>query len=40
MALELAREERLELGGRDVAERFVQPGVVEPAEVFDDGELE
>ena len=31
--------EGLELGWRDVVERFVQAGVVEPAEVFDDGEL-
>jgi hypothetical protein len=29
-----------EFGGRDVAERFVQAGVVEPAEVFDDRDLE
>jgi hypothetical protein len=30
----------LELGGWDVAERLVQAGVVEPADVLDDGELE
>jgi hypothetical protein len=30
----------LELGWWDVAEAFVQAGVVEPAEVFDDRELE
>src|SRR2546430_1406964 len=30
----------LELGGRDVAEARVQPGVVEPAEVFDERKLE
>jgi hypothetical protein len=30
----------LELDGRPVAERFVQAGVVEPAEPFDDRELE
>ena len=30
----------LELGRRDVAERLVQPVVVEPADVLDDGELE
>jgi hypothetical protein len=29
-----------ELGGRDVAERAVQAGLVEPADVFDDRELE
>ena len=28
------------LGGRDVAERFVEAAVVEPADVVDDGELE
>jgi hypothetical protein len=32
--------EGLEFGRRDVAERLVQRGVVEPAEVLDDGELE
>ncbi len=30
----------LVLGGRDVPERFMQAGVVEPADVLDDGELE
>jgi hypothetical protein len=30
----------LELGGREVAERLVQAAVVEPADVFDDGQLE
>jgi hypothetical protein len=30
----------LELSGWDVAERAVQPGVVEPANIFDDRELE
>ena len=30
----------LELDGRAVAERFVEPGVVEPADPFDDRELE
>ena len=28
------------LGRRDVVERFVQSGVVEPAEVLDDSQLE
>ena len=32
--------EGLHLGRRDVAERLVQTGVVEPADVLDDGELE
>jgi hypothetical protein len=32
--------ERFELDGWDVAERGVQPFVVEPADVLDDGELE
>jgi hypothetical protein len=32
--------EGLHLGRRDVAERLVQTVVVEPADVFDDGELE
>jgi hypothetical protein len=30
----------LELGGRHVTPRLVQAAVVEPADVFDDGELE
>jgi hypothetical protein len=30
----------LELRWRPVAERFVHPGVVEPADVLDDGQLE
>jgi hypothetical protein len=34
------RVEGFELGGRDVAERLVQPVVVEPRDVGDDGELE
>jgi hypothetical protein len=38
--LEPGSVERLLLGRRNVAERFVPAGVVEPAEVFDDGELE
>jgi hypothetical protein len=32
--------EGLPFGRRDVAERFVQTAVVEPADVLDDGELE
>ena len=31
--------EGLVFGWRDIAERFVQAGVVEPAEVLDDGDL-
>jgi hypothetical protein len=36
----LRRVELFELGGREVAERLVQPLVVEPADVLDDRELE
>jgi hypothetical protein len=40
IGLEPGSVERLHVGRRNVAEGFVQAGVVEPAEVFDDGELE
>ncbi len=36
----MRRVELLELGGRAVVEGGVQTGVVEPADVFDDGQLE
>jgi hypothetical protein len=37
---ELVEVALLVLGRRDVAERFVQAGVVEPADVLDDRQLE
>jgi hypothetical protein len=40
LGLEPGSVEGLHLGRRDVVERLVQAGVVEPADVLDDGELE